>query len=217
MKCTQLQRRGSKQRTVSGSFYSSFHLLLFYWLINLIVIVNHPLFYCSSNLIRAIQINLIIIIIIKLLLLYSPFSASLSYVFPTESKNSSESHPISPDGVISSSDAATIIKSYPPFSRLMLIHIKGHQRLRSSVFVVPSSLCSGLYIYHWCLWWQVGGMSRCVWWSPLCGRWTVETASCWSLRSVASCGGESLPMNKREPRYHRGRAVVSRELKSDGV
>ena len=44
--------------------------------------------------------------------------------YPTESKNSSESHLARSDSVISSSDAA----SYPPFSSLMLIHVKGQRR-----------------------------------------------------------------------------------------
>lgn len=44
-------------------------------------------------------------------------------------------------------------------------------------------------------------MSRPVWWSPLLAHSTVETASCWSLLSIALRGVESLPVTKRKLRY----------------
>lgn len=62
--------------------------------------------------------------------------------FYTESKNSSESHLSGPEGVISPSE------SHPPFSSLMLLHIKGHKKDGAHLLPPDESSCFN----YWCLW-----------------------------------------------------------------
>lgn len=73
------------------------------------------------------------------------FSISLLFVLSTESKNSSvaPSHPARSKDFNPSSDAATT--AYPPFSSLMLIHIKGQKTLRLLCMCVTMMIFRRLY------------------------------------------------------------------------
>lgn len=75
----------------------------------------------------------------------NPNYDSIKLFIAAESKNSSESH-------LTTSADVLPPESYPPFSSLMLVHVKGHKRFSRCFLVIAT--CSGFFVRlnDWCLW-----------------------------------------------------------------